>query len=85
MTTSDNIPRLLKASVTIKYWADDGYRSEVKFANTKATPEQILLGSLDELARICAIFISEDHVMQTVEDVLERVAHWKQKIGDLNE
>lgn len=80
-----DIPKLLKASVTIKYWADDGYRSEVKFANTKATPEQILLGSLDELTRICAIFIGEKDVTQTVKDVLGRVAQWKQEIGETNE
>lgn len=75
---SDNIPKLLKASVTIKYTTDDGYRSEVKFANNKATPEQILIAGLDELARICALFVSENDVTVTIEDVLERIAQWKE-------
>lgn len=79
---SDNIPKLLKASVTIKYTSDDGYRSEIKFASTKATPEQILLAGLDELTRICALFIDEKDVTYTIEDVLERVAQWKKGTGE---
>lgn len=75
-------PVLKRASVTIRYTASDGYRSEVTYSNTgrmeiNPPAEAPLLEALEELARLTSLF-GFDHRARVVFDAArERVASWR--------
>lgn len=76
-------PKLERASVDIRYRADDGYSSVCGFKSGKGygdpKPESSLLGALEELARIAALFGHEAEARKAVDDALARVAEWREK------
>lgn len=71
-------PTLKSTSVQIKYTASDGYRSEVGFgSNRSATPQAALIGSIEELARVLALFGFEAEARAAVDASFARVAEWR--------
>lgn len=80
-------PQLVRASVQINYTADDGYRSECGFKSGKGAPdigfgptdpEAALLGGLEELARLTALFGFEDRALTVFNESRAAVAAWKE-------
>lgn len=76
-------PKLERSSVDIRYRADDGFSSVCGLKSGKGyvdtKPESALLGALDELARIAALFGYQDEARKTVDEALARVAEWRAK------
>lgn len=74
-------PKLERSSVQINYTADDGYSSRCGYASGKGSPgtepQTALLGGLEELARIAALFGFEAEARKAVDDALTRVAEWR--------
>lgn len=67
-------PTLKSTSVRIAYSSSDGYRAESGYGSSKAaTPRDALVGAIDELARILALFGFEDEARAAVEDACKRV------------
>jgi hypothetical protein len=69
-------PTLKRARVTIAYTGSDGYRSEFSCkggAGAVASPEKAMLASIDELARLLALFGFENQARETVEQAFTRV------------
>lgn len=72
-------PKLNRTSVTVKYTADDGYSSDAGFKGTPERPELGLLGALEELARLTALFGFEAEALEAFNGARERVAEWRGK------
>jgi hypothetical protein len=71
-------PTLKSTSVQIKYSSSDGYRSEVGFGSNRApTPQAALIGSIEELARVLALFGFEAEAKSAVDGAFRRVAAWR--------
>lgn len=71
-------PTLKSASVQIEYTSSDGYRSQVGFGGYRAaTPQAALIGSIEEMARILALFGFEAEARSTVDGAFQRVAQWR--------
>lgn len=71
-------PILKSTSVKISYSASDGYRSEVGFGSNRApTPHDALIGSIEEMARVLALFGFEAEARTAVESAFQRVAEWR--------
>ena len=71
-------PTLKSTSVQIMYSADDGYRSEVGFgSNRAATPQGALIGGIEELARVLALFGFEAEAKAAVDGAFQRVSQWR--------
>lgn len=67
-------PKLKSASVRMIYTSTDGYRAETGFSSRQAaTPQEALLGAIDELARVLALFGFADEAQAAVTDACERV------------
>jgi hypothetical protein len=80
-------PKLKRTSVTIKYTASDGYRSEVNYSNTgrmgtQPPPELPLIEALEELARLTALFGFEDRALEAFNGARQRVAEWRAQRKD---
>lgn len=71
-------PKLTRSSVTIRYAADDGYRSEQHIKTAEGAPtEAALLEGLEELARLTALFGFQEEAMQRFVDARNRVFEWR--------
>lgn len=67
-------PTLKSASVQLIYRASDGYRMTTGFSSRMAeTPQATLLGAIDELARVLAVFGYEEEARSAVDDACNRV------------
>lgn len=78
MNTPD--PTLKDAAVMIRYSASDGYKSEAGFMGgnkRSAAPEEALLGALEELARLTALFGLQSQAEKRVAESFQRVADWR--------
>lgn len=76
MTVAD--PTLKSASTKLIYTASDGYRCEMG-NNSKhaASPQAALIGAIDELARVLALFGFEAEARAATESAFQRVAEWR--------
>lgn len=77
MPTQD--PKIVRASVRIKYRADDGYASESEMASAVHMPDPHLplLEALEELARLTALFGFEAEALERFNAARKRVADWR--------
>lgn len=74
-------PKLKRVSVTIRYTADDGYRSETTYrsgqpdANGAAVlPQVAMVEAVEELSRLCALFGHDAEAAKRFNETRERVA-----------
>lgn len=82
-----NNPKLTKTAVQIKYWADDGYKSDamMKAGQGQAhmvtgepiPPELALLDALEELQRLCNLFGFAKQADERIAAVNGRMATWR--------
>jgi hypothetical protein len=79
---------LKEVSVKFTYKTINGSRSEATYSTkhlrhdmSKPTPEDVIVGFADELARIAAIDGYGDKVEEAVKDARRRVAEWEAKRG----
>lgn len=71
-------PTLKSASTKLVYTASDGYRCELGHSSKQAgSPQAALIGSIDELARILALFGFEAEAREATESAFRRVAEWR--------
>lgn len=87
MTTNED-PKLKRTRVSIAYTSTDGYRMEYdarggtgtrhRVTGQEVLPEKALLGALEELARITALFGFEDQALEVFTTARERIAKFKQ-------
>lgn len=74
-------PTLKSASVTIRYTSSDGYSMETCLkggpSNPLSTAEHCLLDTLEELARLTALFGLQEKASERVEGSFKRVAEWR--------
>lgn len=82
-----NDPKLKRTSVTVRYTADDGYRSETTYTTSGHHPpipaEVPLLDALEELARLTALFGFCDEAKARFDAAQKRVSDWREgrKVG----
>lgn len=80
-------PTLKRTSVQISYTGSDGYSSTSKFTgggNTKERPEIGLLGALEELSRLTALFGFEAEALEAFSGARQRVAEWRRSRAQEN-
>lgn len=80
-------PKLTKTAVQIKYWADDGYKSDTMMkagqgqTNLKTgepvPPELALLDGLEELQRLCNLFGFAKQADERIAAVNGRMTKWR--------
>lgn len=71
-------PKLVRTSVQISYAATDGYRSQCGYVGDKGNgPNAGLLGGLDEIARLLALFGHEDDARLAFENAINRATEWR--------
>ena len=76
---SNQDPKIVRASVRIKYRADDGYAAEHETTSTvhQTDPHMPLLAALEELARLTALFGFEAEALERFDAARKRVADWR--------
>lgn len=82
-------PKLTKTAVQIKYWADDGYKSDTMMkagqgqthmvTGEPIPPELALLDALEELQRLCNLFGFAKQADERIASVNGRMADWRSK------
>lgn len=87
MTTSKQNPKLTKTAVQIKYWADDGYKSDTMMkagqgqthmvTGEPIPPELALLDAIEELQRLCNLFGFAKQADERIAAVNSRMAEWR--------
>ena len=74
-------PKLKTSSITLRYSADDGYRTETTYTvnghNGKVPPELPMLEAFEELARLTALFGFGEEAKKRFDGAVERVAEWR--------
>lgn len=80
-------PKLTKTAVQIKYWADDGYKSDTMMkadqgqthfrTGAPVPPEAALLDGLEELQRLCNLFGFAQQADERIAAVNGRMAEWR--------
>jgi len=80
-------PKLTKTAVQIKYWADDGYKSDTMMkagqgqvhmvTGEPIPPELALLDALEELQRLCNLFGFAKQADERIAAVNGRMATWR--------
>jgi hypothetical protein len=80
-------PTLKRTLVRIDYTSSDGYRADAQFkggtgskhrvTGEEILPEKALLGALEELARLTALFGFEDQAMEKFNGARQRVFEWR--------
>lgn len=77
-------PKLVRSRVVIAYKCDDGYQMETSFRNGEGLPASALLDSLEELARLTALFGFEAEAKQVFDEARGRVAELKASREDVS-
>lgn len=82
-------PKLTKTAVQIKYWSDDGYKSDMTIkgggsemgyiTGAPVPPEASLLQGIEELQRLCNLFGFGPAADARIAAVNERMKDWRQK------
>lgn len=80
-------PKLKRTLVRIDYTSDDGYRADFtakagtgskhRVTGEEVPPEKALLGAVEELARLTALFGFEDQALERFNDARQRVFEWR--------
>lgn len=74
-------PKLKSSSVTLRYSADDGFRTATTYTanghHGKVPPEIPMLEALEELARLTALFGFGDEAKKRFDGAVARVAEWR--------
>ena len=79
-------PKLTRSTVQVTYAADDGYKSECGFTGGKTCePHAGLLGGLDEVARLLALFGHEQDARITFDAALRRIEDWRKAQAERTE